>query len=111
MMHEADDAAEPSKGAAASKAMRWPFLGGRSSRSTLPPTAAALALEQSSDGVLIADMRVRGEPIIHVNPAFEAITGYAAAEVLGKNCRYLQGSDRLQPEVAEIRAALAERRA
>ncbi|WP_332812473.1 putative bifunctional diguanylate cyclase/phosphodiesterase [Sphingomonas sp.] len=91
--------------------MRWPFLGGRSSRSTIPVAAAALALEQSSDGVLIADMRARGQPIVQVNPAFESITGYAAAEVIGKNCRYLQGSDRLQPEIAEIRTALAERRA
>ena len=56
-------------------------------------------------------MRAQGQPIVHVNPAFESITGYAAAEAIGKNCRYLQGSDRLQPEIAEIRAALAERRA
>jgi PAS domain S-box-containing protein len=61
--------------------------------------------------VLIADMRMRGQPIVQVNPAFEAITGYASAEAIGKNCRYLQGSDRLQPEIAEVRAALTERRA
>ena len=87
------------------------LLSGRSSRSTLSQTASALALEHGSDGVLIADMRARGQPIVHVNPAFESITGYAAAEAIGKNCRYLQGSDRLQPEIAEIRAALAEGRA
>jgi PAS domain S-box-containing protein len=55
-------------------------------------------------------MRMRGEPIVHVNPAFEAITGYPAAEAIGKNCRYLQGSDRLQPEIEEIRDALAQGR-
>jgi PAS domain S-box-containing protein len=87
------------------------LLGGRSSRPTLPPVASELALQHGSDGVLIADMRARGQPIVHVNPAFEAITGYTAAETIGKNCRYLQGSDRLQPEIAEIRAALAEGRA
>jgi len=75
-----------------------------------PASAAALALTQCADGVLIADMRMRGQPIVQVNPAFEAITDYAAAEAIGKNCRYLQGSDRLQPEVAEVRAALAEGR-
>lgn len=57
--------------------------------------------------MLIADMRMRGQPIVHVNPTFESITGYAAAEAIGKNCRYLQGSDRLQPEITQVRAALA----
>lgn len=75
-----------------------------------PASAAILATMECADGVLIADMRMRGQPIVQVNPAFEAITGYAAAEAIGKNCRYLQGSDRLQPEVAEVRSALAESR-
>lgn len=72
---------------------------------------SSLALDHVSDGVLVADMRLRGQPIVHVNPAFETITGYTAAEAIGKNCRYLQGSDRLQPEIVEIRTALAEARA
>ena len=93
------------------KMMRWPLIGRRSSQSTVPALASALALENSSDGVLIADMRANGQPIVHVNPTFELITGYTSAEVIGKNCRYLQGSDRLQPEIAEIRAALADRSA
>lgn len=76
----------------------------------LPPGVSLLALENTSDGVLVADMRLRGQPIVWVNRAFESITGYPAAEAIGKNCRYLQGSDRLQPEVDEIRNALAEGR-
>lgn len=76
-----------------------------------PASAAALAMTQCADGVLVSDMRLRGQPIVKVNAAFEAITGYAAEEAVGKNCRYLQGSDRLQPEIAEVRAALAEGRA
>ncbi|MET0445383.1 MAG: EAL domain-containing protein [Pseudorhodoplanes sp.] len=75
-----------------------------------PLTVAELVLAESNEGVIIGDLRARGHPIVSVNPAFEAITGYSAAEALGKNCRYLQGSDRLQPEIDEIRAALAERR-
>jgi len=84
------------------------FVGTPEDVSPPPVSAATLAMTQCADGVLIADMRMRGQPIVQVNPAFEAITGYAAAEAIGKNCRYLQGSDRLQPEVAEVRAALAE---
>ena len=32
-----------------------------------------------------------GDMIVLINPAFEAITGYTQAEVLGRNCRFLQG--------------------
>ena len=90
---------------------RWRSLIRRPSQAAVPAAASLLALAHTSDGLLVADMRLRGQPIVQVNPAFETITGYAAAEAIGKNCRYLQGSDRLQLEIAEIRAALAEGRA
>lgn len=77
-----------------------------------PPSGVAeMVLAECSEGVVIGDLRARGHPIVGVNAAFERITGYSAAEAIGKNCRYLQGSDRLQPEIDEIRAALADRRA
>ena len=84
------------------------FLDDRSSQPAIPSNAWSLVAERGSDGVLIADMRVRGHPIVYVSPTFKSITGYAAAEAVGKNCRYLQGSDRLQPEIAEVRAALSK---
>jgi PAS domain S-box-containing protein/diguanylate cyclase (GGDEF)-like protein len=59
------------------------------------------------EGILVADIRQADAPIIYVNSAFETITGYAREEVIGKNCRYLQGSDRLQPQIGTLRAALA----
>jgi PAS domain S-box-containing protein len=93
------------------KPMRWPRLASRHRGAIVPATAGLVALDHLNDGVLVADMRMRGQPIVQVNPAFEAITGYAAEEAIGKNCRYLQGSDRLQPEIGELRAALAEGRA
>lgn len=98
------------RGASAFTPIRWPRLAKRPEGATPSIAASMLALDHVSDAVLVADMRLRGHPIVHVNPAFEAITGYAAAEAIGKNCRYLQGNDRLQPEIAEVRAALAEGR-
>lgn len=64
------------------------------------------AISASSVGIVIADARLADMPLIYVNPAFEQITGYSAAEVLGSNCRFLQGSERNQPELQELRQAI-----
>jgi PAS domain S-box-containing protein len=69
------------------------------------------AIAASSNGVVITAPTLPDNPIIYVNPAFERVTGYAAEEVLGRNCRFLQGTDREQPGLEELRAALPEGRA
>ena len=51
------------------------------------------AMEASINGIVIADMRAPDRPLIYVNPAFEVISGYKAEEILGKNCRFMQGSN------------------
>ncbi len=38
------------------------------------------------------------------------ITGYSAAEAIGRNCRFLQAGDRDQPELEQVRAAIREAR-
>jgi len=58
----------------------------------------------------ITDPRQPDNPLVWVNPAFTRITGYAAEEAVGRNCRFLQGPATDQAAVAEIRAALAEQR-
>lgn len=68
------------------------------------------AIESTNDGLLITDARRPDHPIIYVNPAFEKMTGYRSAEIIGRNCRFLPGDDRDQEGLAEIRAALAELR-
>ena len=50
-------------------------------------------------------------PLIYVNPAFERLTGYGRDEVLGRDCRLLQGGQREQSGVATLRDALAAGRA
>jgi diguanylate cyclase (GGDEF)-like protein/PAS domain S-box-containing protein len=47
---------------------------------------------------------------VYVNPAFERVTGYAAAEVLGKSPRFLHGEDREQPGIEALRIAAREQR-
>jgi len=66
----------------------------------------AQAVDQSHDGITIADARKKDFPLIYVNAGFERLSGYPAAELLGKNCRFLQGADTAQPDIAVLRAAL-----
>ena len=68
------------------------------------------AVAASSNGILITDPKLPDNPIVYVNPAFEKISGYAVDEVMGRNCRFLQGDERDQPALDELRAALREGR-
>jgi len=66
------------------------------------------ALAVAAEGVTIADARLPDRPLIYANEGFERLTGYRVSEVLGRNCRFLQGPDSDPAAVAEIRAAVAE---
>lgn len=76
----------------------------------LPSILAQRILDLAPVGVCIAELR-DGEPLVYINEAFQEITGYGPADALGRNCRYLQGSDRLQPEIPRIREAIRKREA
>jgi sigma-B regulation protein RsbU (phosphoserine phosphatase) len=69
------------------------------------------ALDVAAEGVTIADARRADRPLIYVNEGFERLTGYSVAETLGRNCRFLQGPGTDPAAVAEIRAAVDEKRA
>ena len=64
------------------------------------------AVAASSNGIVITDPKLPDNPIVYVNPAFERISGYGAEEIRGRNCRFLQGDERNQPALDELRAAL-----
>lgn len=68
------------------------------------------AVEASSNGIVVTDPNRPDNPIVYVNPAFEKLTGYPVGDILGQNCRFLQGADRDQPAVAELREAIREGR-
>ena len=69
------------------------------------------ALQAASNGIVIVSVESPGQPIIYINPAFAQITGYSAEEALGRNCRFLHGTDRRQPEIAMLRKAIEQGRA
>jgi len=66
------------------------------------------AIRAVAQGILITDATRADNPIIYVSPGFEQLTGYTAAEVVGRNCRFLQGSDTDREAVARVRAAVRD---
>lgn len=70
------------------------------------------AVMAARDGIVIASVApgARDTMLCFVNEAFERLTGYRAEEILGRDCRFLQGDDCKQPASAEIRCAIARGR-
>jgi PAS domain S-box-containing protein len=68
------------------------------------------AIASAANGISFADATHADRPLTYVNPAFERITGYTADEVVGHNCRFLQGEDTDPDSREQIRAALREER-
>ncbi|MES2817428.1 MAG: EAL domain-containing protein [Pseudomonadota bacterium] len=69
-------------------------------------TLAKRALEASPLGFTLADARQPDLPLIYCNSAFEHLTGYNREQVLGRNCRFLQGEDRQQDGLEALRTGL-----
>jgi sigma-B regulation protein RsbU (phosphoserine phosphatase) len=64
------------------------------------------AMERCSEGISIVDMRLPGAPLTYVNAGFEKLTGYSRAELLGRNCRFLQGPETSADSIALLRTAI-----
>jgi PAS domain S-box-containing protein len=81
---------------------------GRTARSE---TAADLrlkerAMDEAPIGITVSNPSLPDNPVIYANAAFERITGYPVAEVVGRNCRFLQGEDTDPETVARMRRAV-----
>jgi PAS domain S-box-containing protein/diguanylate cyclase (GGDEF)-like protein len=63
-------------------------------------------IEELSEGIAIGQRSGASTPLFYVNKAFERLTGYDRNEVIGKDCRYLQGNERDQQEIGRIRTAI-----
>ena len=66
----------------------------------------AAAIRGTRMPILITDARQADNPIIFANDAFLALTGYARGEVIGRNCRFLQGPETDPETVAELQEAV-----
>jgi PAS domain S-box-containing protein len=75
-------------------------------RSNDQNTLLAQALGHLSSGVVITDALQPDNPIIYINAAFTQLTGYNEEDVLGRNCRLLQGAETDASVVNIIREAV-----
>lgn len=66
-------------------------------------------LDALNTAMVVVDVRADGQPIVYVNRRFEQITGYSSEEAVGRNCKFLQGTDTDQPEIDKLRRAIALR--
>jgi PAS domain S-box-containing protein len=64
-------------------------------------------VDNSPEGVVLIDAQNPEQPVLYANHAFEALTGYTAAELVGRNLRLLQAHDRDQDGRHRLREALA----
>ncbi|MNH80716.1 Blue-light-activated protein [compost metagenome] len=74
---------------------------------TNPFVAAVRATRMA---MIITDPRLEDNPVVFANDSFCALTGYDRAEILGRNCRFLQGPDADPSTIEQIRQAVHEAR-
>ncbi|MFI3188961.1 PAS sensor protein [Crenothrix sp. D3] len=79
--------------------------------SGLIPQVLSAILDECVNGVTLSDPDLEDTPIIYANKAFERLTGYNQEEIIGYNCRFLQGDDRDQAEREQIAKALEKHEA
>nr|AML78123.1 putative LOV domain-containing protein [Helonias bullata] len=70
----------------------------------------ATTLERIEKNFVITDPRLPDNPIIYASDSFLELTEYSREEILGRNCRFLQGPDTDQTTVSKIRDAIREQR-
>ena len=77
----------------------------------MPPTLTEVllsAIEHSTVPMTLSDPHAPDNPIVAANPAFAAMTGFPLGEIIGRNCRFLQGPDTDPATLRRIRQSIAD---
>ena len=78
-----------------------------------PPTRPDIlfaAIDHTQMPMVVSDPNLPDNPIVFANRAFIKLSGYSAEELIGRNCRFLQGPDTDPAQVAKLREGIAARR-
>ncbi len=77
----------------------------------LIPYVLTQILDACVNGVTLSDPDQPDCPLVYVNRVFQEMSGYSQDEMIGRNCRFLQGADHDQPELDTLRGAIREHQA
>ncbi|MBP1921069.1 PAS domain S-box-containing protein [Halorubrum alkaliphilum] len=64
------------------------------------------AVDDAPVGIVLADAEADDLPLVYANDRFEELSGYSEAEILGRNCRFLQGDGTREEPVRTVRDAI-----
>ena len=64
------------------------------------------AIRATTQGIVITDPTLPDNPVVYVSPAFEAMTGYPSEDMLGRNCRLIQGEATDKTAIRRVREAV-----
>ncbi|XP_002980578.2 protein TWIN LOV 1 isoform X2 [Selaginella moellendorffii] len=82
------------------------------SEGVIPPgfvaTSLLLALTRIPHSFVLTDPHLPDMPIVHASLEFLELTGYTREEVIGRNCRFLQGPDTDLAPIEELRSSISE---
>ena len=76
----------------------------------LIPQILSVILDECVNGVTLADPDQEDMPIVYANKAFETMTGYSQQDIIGQNCRFLQGNERNQDARYQLAEAIKEKK-
>ncbi|MEG3168084.1 PAS domain-containing protein [Sphingomonas sp. LB3N6] len=68
----------------------------------------AAAVRATRMPMVVTDPSLPDNPIVFCNVAFQALTGYEREEIIGRNCRFLQGPDTDAKTIDRVRAAIKD---